>query len=72
MEVQCTKWMHKNEVIKLGKVVFFDDNINHNFYDVPYPKKIVPALDWCLNHAANIGGFVREKKNRIAVFRDIV
>jgi len=72
METQCTVWMAKDLILRLGKVAFFDNSISHNAHTVPNPKRIVGAFEWCRYHAAKIDGFVRENNGKVAVFRDVV
>lgn len=69
MLIRCTKWLYPNELIKCGKVIFLYDN--KEYYIVPEPKRIVKADIWCKEHADKIGGIIKYKGNRIAVFREI-
>ena len=69
MLTRCTKWTRKNELIKCGKVVFFF--FFKEYYAVPEPKRVVKADIWCKEHADKIGGIIKYKGNRIAVFREI-
>lgn len=71
MKIQCTRWINKNETIKLGKVTFlYPENTSWSgFYNVPYPKRIMTAQEWCQKHAEYVNGWVEKKGNKIAVFR---
>jgi len=53
----------------IRKVIFLYDN--KEYYIVPEPKRIVRADIWCKKHADRIGGIIKHKGNRIAVFREI-
>ena len=66
-EVQCTIWLRKNSVLRLGKAVFSKPKSEN--YTTPNPVKIIPALHWCKERAKIVKGYIVPKGGRIAVFR---
>lgn len=72
MIIQCTRWMKKDLILKLGKVNFLypEDSSWQEIYNVPYPKRIMTAQEWCQKHAEYVNGWIVEKNGKIAVFRE--